>query len=41
MSFLLGGGTRLTPALRTDAALSLEGVRRLPEGTVELTYACG
>lgn len=31
---------RLTPAVAVDSTLELEDVRALPEGTVEITYAC-
>jgi hypothetical protein len=37
---LLGGGTQLTPALSTDAELVLEDAHMLPEGAVEIVYAC-
>jgi dihydrofolate reductase len=37
---LVGGGMQLTPAVSTDARLTLETVRRLPAGPVELVYAC-
>ena len=37
---LVGEGMRLTPSLSTDAELTLESQRALPEGAVEVTYAC-
>jgi dihydrofolate reductase len=40
LPFLLGGGTLLTPSLSIDAGLALEEVHPLPEGAVEITYAC-
>jgi dihydrofolate reductase len=40
LPILLGDGMRLTPALSTDAKLVLESQRALPEGTVEIVYAC-
>jgi dihydrofolate reductase len=39
MPLLIGEGLRLTPSLRTDTALMLEGERALPNGSVEITYA--
>ncbi len=33
-------GKRLTPPLGTDAELTLETERALPEGAVEIVYAC-
>ena len=41
LPLLLGGGLQLTPALSPGAGLTLEGVRTLPTGAVELRYACG
>jgi dihydrofolate reductase len=41
LPFLLGGGTQLTPSLSTDASLVLEETHTLPEGAVEIVYACG
>jgi dihydrofolate reductase len=41
LPFFLGGGTLLTPSLSADAGLVLETVDPLPEGAVEITYACG
>jgi hypothetical protein len=41
MPFLLGDGMRLTPALSTDAALTLERERPLPGGSVEVVYSVG
>ena len=40
LPFLLGGGTMLTPSLSTGTRLALEEVHSLPEGGVEITYAC-
>ncbi|MGO9884146.1 MAG: dihydrofolate reductase family protein [Solirubrobacteraceae bacterium] len=40
LPILLGDGMRLTPALAADSRLTLEDVRALPEGTVEITYVC-
>jgi dihydrofolate reductase len=37
---LAGGGMQLTPAIGTDARLTLESERRLPSGAVEIVYAC-
>ena len=37
---LAGGGMQLTPALSTDAGLTLETGESLPNGAVELVYAC-
>jgi dihydrofolate reductase len=36
----LGGGMRLTPTVATDTSLALEQARALPEGAVDLVYAC-
>jgi dihydrofolate reductase len=36
----LGDGRRLTPTVATDTSLTLEDVRSLPEGAVDLVYAC-
>jgi dihydrofolate reductase len=38
---LVGDGMRLTPAIGTDTDLTLESERPLPEGAVEIVYACG
>lgn len=40
LPIFLGDGMRLTPTLATDTKLTLEDVRPLPEGSVEITYAC-
>jgi dihydrofolate reductase len=40
LPFFLGDGMRLTPALSTHTKLALESQRALPEGTVEIVYAC-
>jgi dihydrofolate reductase len=40
LPFFLGGGTLLTPALATDTQLVLEEISPLPEGAVEIVYAC-
>lgn len=41
LPLFLGGGVQLTPALSTDAGLTLEDVRSLPGGSVDVVYACG
>lgn len=40
LPFFMGGGMRLTPSLSTDTRLTLEEQRSLPEGAVDLVYAC-
>ncbi len=40
LPLLLGGGMQLTPALSTDAGLTLTSARALPSGAVELAYSC-
>ena len=40
LPFFLGGGRLLTPALATDTELVLDEVKPLPEGAVEIVYAC-
>ena len=40
LPLLLGGGMRLTPPVSSDAELTLESERPLPEGAVEIVYAC-
>jgi dihydrofolate reductase len=40
LPFFLGGGTRLTPAISVDTELLLEETRTLPEGAIEIVYAC-
>jgi len=40
LPFLLGAGTLLTPAVDADARLVLEQAKALPEGAVEIVYAC-
>jgi dihydrofolate reductase len=40
LPFLLGGGTRLTPSISIETELVLEEARTLPEGAVEIVYAC-
>jgi dihydrofolate reductase len=40
LPLLLGAGMRLTPSLSLDAGLTLESERALPEGAVEIVYAC-
>ncbi|MDQ6775282.1 MAG: dihydrofolate reductase family protein [Actinomycetota bacterium] len=37
---LLGDDRRLTPTVSTDTELVLESERSLPEGSVEIVYAC-
>ena len=38
---VIGEGMRLAPPLSTDIKLSVESERALPEGAVEIVYACG
>ena len=40
LPLLLGEGMRLTPPLSPDTELTLESERALPEGSVEIVYAC-
>ena len=40
LPLLVGDGMRLTPALSPDSGLTLESDRALPEGAVEIVYAC-
>ena len=40
LPFFLGDGMRLTPSLGIDTTLVLQSERRLPEGAVEIVYAC-
>jgi dihydrofolate reductase len=40
LPFFLGGGMQLTPSLSTETELVLEEARTLPEGAVEIVYAC-
>jgi dihydrofolate reductase len=40
LPFFLGGGKRLTPPVSTDTKLVLESARSLPEGAVDIVYAC-
>jgi dihydrofolate reductase len=40
LPLLLGEGMRLTPPVSPEAELTLEGERALPEGAVEIGYAC-
>jgi dihydrofolate reductase len=40
LPFLIGEGMRLTPAVSTDASLTLESEKALPGGSVEIVYAC-
>jgi dihydrofolate reductase len=40
LPFFLGAGMQLTPSLSTDIGLVLESERSLPEGAVEIVYAC-
>jgi dihydrofolate reductase len=37
---LFGGGMQLTPAMSADAGLTYESARPLPDGSVEIVYAC-
>jgi dihydrofolate reductase len=38
MPIILGGGRLLTESVSTDTKLTLEGVRPLPEGAVDIVY---
>lgn len=40
LPFFLGDGMRLTPTISVDAELTLEEARTLPEGAVDIVYAC-
>jgi dihydrofolate reductase len=40
LPLLVGGGMRLTPPISVDTKLTLESERALPEGAVEIVYAC-
>jgi len=40
LPLLVGDGMRLTPPLSRDTELTLETERALPEGSVEIVYAC-
>jgi dihydrofolate reductase len=40
LPLLIGEGRRLTPPLSSDTHLKLEAERALPEGSVEIVYAC-
>ena len=40
LPLLAGDGMRLTPSVSQDAELKLEAERALPEGAVEIVYAC-
>jgi dihydrofolate reductase len=40
LPFFLGGGRRLTPTIDVGAELLLDEVHTLPEGAVEVVYAC-
>jgi hypothetical protein len=40
LPFFVGEGMRLTPSISTDTGLVLEDAHALPEGAVEITYAC-
>jgi dihydrofolate reductase len=41
LPILAGAGMRLTPIVSLDTDLTLESERALPEGAVEIVYACG
>jgi dihydrofolate reductase len=41
LPLLVGDGMRLTPIVSLDTDLTLESERALPEGAVEIVYACG
>lgn len=40
LPIFLGDGMRLTPTVATDTTLTLTEARPLPEGAVDLVYAC-
>jgi len=40
LPLLLGTGMRLTPPGASETRLTLESERALPEGSVEIVYAC-
>jgi len=40
LPFFLGDGMRLTPGVSVDAQLRLKEVSTLPEGAVDIVYAC-
>jgi dihydrofolate reductase len=40
LPIFLGDGMRLTPTLAVDTALTLEDVRAIPGGAVDIVYAC-
>jgi dihydrofolate reductase len=40
LPLFLGGGMQLTPALATDARLTLKSSSALPNGALEVVYAC-
>jgi dihydrofolate reductase len=40
IAVLVGDGMRLVPPLSPDTELTLESERALPEGSVEIVYAC-
>jgi dihydrofolate reductase len=40
LPIFLGDGMRLTPTVATDTTLTLEEVRPLPEGSVDIVYSC-
>jgi dihydrofolate reductase len=40
LPLLLGGGMQLTPSLGTDTRLTLTSSRALPNGALEVSYAC-
>lgn len=40
LPFFLGAGMQLTPSISTDTTLVLEEAHTLPEGAVEIIYAC-
>ena len=41
LPLFFGGGMQLTPSVSADAGLRLERQRALPDGSVEIVYACG
>ena len=41
LPILVGNGVRLTPPFGPEIDLTLESERGLPEGAVEVVYACG
>jgi dihydrofolate reductase len=40
LPFFVGGGMRLTPTINVDTELRLDEARTLPEGALDVVYAC-